>query len=246
MKIIKDDIICIIPARGGSKGLPRKNVKLINNEPLISRPIRQAIESKVIGTVLVTTDDDEIAKLAIETGAKVPFIRPKDLSKDLTTTEDTLKHALLTYEEMIGKKFELAIFLTATDIFRNPNWIVEGVKRIINNPNLDSVFVGYATHKNFWEQKKDGSWERLRGWMKNYSSRQIRRQIIREDTGLMSVSRAWLWREGRRIGDNVDVIINHDSFTSIDIHSEEDLFLANFAINLSKKKNKESQKINIL
>ena len=63
MKITKEDIICIIPARGGSKGLPRKNVKLINNEPLIVRPIRQAIESKIIGTILVTTDDEEIANL---------------------------------------------------------------------------------------------------------------------------------------------------------------------------------------
>ena len=235
MKINKEDIICIIPARGGSKGLPRKNVKLINNEPLIVRPIRQAIESNVIGTILVTTDDEEIANLAKAAGAIVPFVRPADLAEDLTTTEDTLRHALITYEEMIGKKFELAIFLTATDIFRNPSWIVQAVNKIVNNPNLESVFAGHATHKNFWEQKEDGSWERLKGWMKSYSSRQIRKQIIREDTGLMSVSRAWLWREGRRIGDKVDVIVNHDSFTSIDIHSEEDLLLANFAINIKKK-----------
>tara|TARA_B100001093_G_scaffold517637_1_gene599832 strand:+ start:2049 stop:2765 length:717 start_codon:yes stop_codon:yes gene_type:complete len=234
--IDKEDIICIIPARGGSKGLPRKNVKLINNEPLISRPIRQAAESGVIGTILVTTDDEEIAKLAKEAGAIVPFIRPSDLAEDLTTTEDTLKHALLTYENIIKKKFKLAIFLTATDIFRDPKWIVEGVKKMINNSNLESVFVGHATHKNFWEQKEDGSWKRLKDWMKYYSSRQNRKEVIREDTGLMSVSRASLWREGRRIGDKVDIIVNHNSFTSIDIHDEEDLLLANFAIKLDKEK----------
>ncbi len=89
--------------------------------------------------------------------ATVPFIRPSDLAEDLTTTEDTLKHALLTYEEMIGKKFELAIFLTATDIFRNPEWIKEGVEKMKNNPKLESVFSGHATHKNFWEQQEDGS-----------------------------------------------------------------------------------------
>lgn len=235
MSISKEDVICIIPARGGSKGLLRKNVKLINNEPLIARPIRHAIESGVIGTVLVTTDDQEIAQIAKNAGAVVPFIRPSNLAEDLTTTEDTLRHALITYEEMIDKKFELAIFLTATDIFRNPEWIKEGVEKMKNNPKLESVFSGHATHKNFWEQQEDGSWERIRDWMADYSSRQVRRHIIREDTGLMCVSRAWLWREGRRIGDTVDVIQNHDDFTGIDIHHEEDLKLANNAINIRSK-----------
>jgi CMP-N-acetylneuraminic acid synthetase len=232
LSISKEDIICIIPARGGSKGLPRKNTKLIGDEPLIARPIRQAIESDVIGTVLVTTDDVEIAKIAEGAGATVPFIRPPELAEDLTTTEDTLKHALETYENMIGKQFELAVFLTATDIFRNPEWIKQGIEKIKNNAELESVFSGHATHKNFWEQQEDGSWKRVRDWMADYSSRQVRRHIIREDTGLMCVSRAWLWREGRRIGDNVDVITNHDDFTSIDIHHEEDLRLANDAIKI--------------
>ena len=232
MSISKEDIVCIIPARGGSKGLPRKNIRLINNEALIVRPIRHAIASGVIGTILVTTDDNEIANLARNAGAIVPFIRPSNLSEDLTTTEDTLKHALLKYEEMINKKFKLAVFLTATDIFRNPNWIKEGVEKMKNNPSLESVFSGNATHKNFWEKQEDGSWKRLRGWMSVYSSRQTRRSIIREDTGLMCVSRASLWREGRRIGDNIDVIVNDDDFTSIDIHHEEDLAIANQAIKI--------------
>jgi CMP-N-acetylneuraminic acid synthetase len=234
MDFSKEDIICIIPARGGSKGLPRKNIKLIDNEPLIVRPIKHALESGAIGTVLVTTDDEEIAQIAKNAGAIVPFIRPSELAEDLTTTEDTLKHALITYEGMIGKEFELAVFLTSTDIFRDPEWIKEGIERIKKNPELDSVFVGHATHKNFWEEQEDGSWKRIRDWMSDYSSRQVRRHIIREDTGLMCVSRAWLWRKGRRIGDNVDVITNHDDFTGIDIHHEEDLKLANEAIKIRK------------
>mgnify|MGYP006090573543 CR=1 FL=1 len=235
MSISKKDIVCIIPARGGSKGLLRKNVRLIDHEALIVRPIRHAIESGVIGTILVTTDDNEIANLARNAGAIVPFIRPSSLSEDLATTEDTLKHALLTYEEMIHKKFKLAVFLTATDIFRNPEWIIEGIEKMKKNPNLDSVFSGHTTHKNFWEKQEDGSWKRLRNWMSLYSSRQTRRSIIREDTGLMCVSRASLWREGRRIGDNIDVIVNDDDFTNIDIHHEEDLELANHAIKIRSK-----------
>ena len=234
MDILKEDIICVIPARGGSKGLLRKNVKLIGSEPLIARPVRQAIESGVIGTVLVTTDDEEIAKIAKDAGATI-LIRPSDLAKDLTTTEDTLKHALVTHESEIGKQFELAVFLTATDIFRNPEWIKEGVEKMKNNSKLESVFSGHSTHKNFWERQEDGSWKRVKDWMADYSSRQIRRHIVREDTGLMCISRAWLWRRGKRIGDSVDIIQNSDSFTSIDIHYEEDLILANSAIKIRSK-----------
>jgi CMP-N,N'-diacetyllegionaminic acid synthase len=234
LSISKEDIICVIPARGGSKGLPRKNVKLIDGEPLITRPIRHAMESGVIGTILVTTDDQEIAKIAKNAGAIVPFIRPLELAEDLTTTEDTLKHALVTYEKMVDKEFKLAIFLTATDIFRNPEWIKIGVEKMKKNPKLESVFSGHATHKNFWEQQENGSWERVRNWMADYSSRQVRRHIIREDTGLMCISRAWLWREGKRIGNIVDVLVNYDDFTGIDIHHEEDLKLANEAIKIRK------------
>ena len=73
--------------------------------------------------------------------------------------------------------------------------------------------------------------------MASYSSRQIRRSIVREDTGLACASRAWLWREGRRIGDKVEIIENDDDFTGIDIHTKEDLALAQAAIDIRKKEN---------
>ena len=237
MSISIEDVICIIPARGGSKGLPRKNTLLLDGEPLVARPIRQAIESGVIGTVLVTTDDNEIARISESAGAIVPFIRPPELSQDLTSTEDTLKHALLEYEREIKKKFEIAVFLTATDIFRKVQWIKDAVLMLKENPKLESVFSGHATHKNYWNQQDDGSWERLKPWMKTYTSRQIKKPIIREDTGITCASRAWLWREGRRIGDVVDIIVNDDDFTGIDIHQMRDLMLAEKALEINKNMN---------
>jgi CMP-N,N'-diacetyllegionaminic acid synthase len=227
-----DDVICIICARGGSKGLSRKNVRPLGGEPLIARPIRHALASGVVGTVLVTTDDDEIASAAREAGAVVPFLRPAELAQDLTTTEDTLKHALVTYERMVGRQFEIAVFVTATDIFRDPAWIREAVETLRNRPELESVFSGHKTHKNFWERQEDGSWVRLRPWMAVYSSRQVRRPVVREDTGLACASRARLWREGRRIGDRVEIIVNDDAFTGIDIHEDEDLQLAEAALRI--------------
>lgn len=228
------EVICVICARGGSKGLPRKNLKLLDGEPLIARPIRHARESGVIGTILVTTDDEEIAQAARAAGAEVPFLRPPELAEDLTTTEDTLKHALVTYEAMTNKRFQIAVFLTATDIFRDPLWVREAVEMLWAKPELESVFSGHKTHKNFWEEQLDGTWVRLREWMAVYSSRQIRRAVVREDTGLACASRAWLWREGRRIGDKVGVIVNDDDFTGIDIHQEEDLKLAQAALNIRR------------
>jgi len=232
-----DDVICIVCARGGSKGLPRKNVKLLEDQPLIARPVRDALASGVIGTVLVTTDDEEIAQAARAAGAVVPFLRPSDLGQDLTTMEATLKHALLTYEAMVSKTFEIAVFLTATDIFREPAWIRAAVETLRSRPELESVFSGHKTHKNFWEQQEDGSWVRLRTWMAIYSSRQVRRPVVREDTGVACASRAWLWREGRRIGDKVEILVNDDPFTGIDIHTDEDLKLAEAALAIRKGEN---------
>ena len=93
-------IISIILARGGSKGLYKKNLRLLDNEPLIARSIRHIKESEINSEILVSTDDKEIAEIAKNNGALVPFIRPKELAEDLTTTEDSLKHALIEFEKL--------------------------------------------------------------------------------------------------------------------------------------------------
>lgn len=230
-------IITIILARGGSKGLYKKNLRILDSEPLIARAIRHVKESGINSDILVSTDDKEISDIAKQNGALVPFIRPEELSEDLTTTEDSLRHALIEFEKLKNIKFDIGVFITATDIFRDPIWIKEAVDYLIDNPKIESVFSGHKTHKNFWEKDKNGKWIRLREWMANYSSRQIRTPIVREDTGLACASRAYLWREGKRIGDSVEIITNDDDFTSIDIHNLDDLLLAEAAIKIRKKSN---------
>tara|TARA_A100001015_G_C14862512_1_gene660959 strand:- start:175 stop:888 length:714 start_codon:yes stop_codon:yes gene_type:complete len=230
MTIKKSDIICIIPARGGSQGLKMKNVRMLNKKKLIQYPIEYALKSNLVGTVLVTTDNEIIAKVARKYGAITPFIRPKRHSGKFSTTEKTLQHALLTYEKMINKKFKLCVFLTCTDLFRRNTWIRKGINKIKNNNKIESVFVGCKTHKNFWERNnyKFGKWKRIKDFMKEYSSRQVKKYIVREDTGLFCVSRANLWRKGKRIGDNVEIILNDDFLTSVDIHDENDLKIADY------------------
>jgi CMP-N,N'-diacetyllegionaminic acid synthase len=226
----ENETLCVIPARGGSKGLPGKNIRPILGKPLIAWTIEAALESPVIDTVLVTTDCEEIAKIAKEFGAEVPFLRPEALAEDLTTTEATLQHALLTYEEMTGREVDICVFMTATCVFRDPEWIVDAVSLLKTRPELESVFTGSVTSKNYWQRDSDGKPERVLPWMREYSSRQIRNVIYREDTPIVSASRASLWREGRRIGDNVEIIEVKDSATDIDIHEEFDFFLAEQAL----------------
>ena len=222
--------ICIIPARGGSKGLPGKNIKALAGKPLINWPIKAAIASGVVDDVFVSTDDPSIAGHARLAGALVPFLRPSEFAEDLTTTEDTLQNALLEFEAYANQKYDIAVFLTATDVFRHPDWIKAAVTALINNPELESAFAVHQTTKNYWHKNEEGEWERVLPWMRDYSSRQIRNKTYREDTGLTCASRAWLWREGRRIGDKVHLIPNDNSETVIDIHSAFDLFLAQKAI----------------
>ena len=232
---MKSETICIILARGGSKGIKKKNLRKVNGKPLIYYPISDAIKSKVIDHIVVSTDDKKIAKVAKSYGATIPFMRPKRLAGDLSTTEDGLKHALINYEKLIKKKFKYCVYLGATDIFRDVNWIKKGLEILKNEKKIESVFSGHIVHKNFWEKKK-GRWIRLRSWMKKYSSRQIRQKIIREDTALTCVSRAHLWRKGRRIGDKVKIIENKDVLTSLEIHERKDLKIVNQLFKMRLKK----------
>ncbi len=231
----KLQVLCVIPARSGSKGLPGKNIKKINGHPLIAYPISAARLSKSCDKIIITTDSYKIAKIAKKYNAEVPFIRPKNISSDTATTEDTLQHALLKYEKISNIKFDLCVYLTATDIFRDPNWIKIAVKEMTKDDSIDSCFIGNKTHKNFWLYSKNNVPNRLHKMMKTYSSRQQKKPIFREDTGLTCVSRASIWRKGKRIGDNVKIIEIENSETDIDIHNDFDFYLAKKAIDYFKK-----------
>ncbi|SHN89657.1 N-Acetylneuraminate cytidylyltransferase [Bathymodiolus heckerae thiotrophic gill symbiont] len=91
--------ICVIPARGGSKRIPRKNIKAFNGKPIIAYSIEAALESNCFDQVIVSTDDNEIAEVAKTYGAKVPFIRPAELSNDYAGTIPVIKHTIEWLED---------------------------------------------------------------------------------------------------------------------------------------------------
>lgn len=106
-------ILCIIPARGGSKRLPGKNIKLLNGIPLIGYAIAAAKGSQHVDRVIVSTDNESIAKMAREQGAEVPFMRPIELASDTTPTLPVLQHVVKHFED-VGEKFDLIVLIQPT------------------------------------------------------------------------------------------------------------------------------------
>ena len=233
-------VICIIPARGGSKGIKLKNLQKVNNKPLIYYPIKAALKSGVCDKVCVSTDSTIIANTSKKYGAEVPLLREKKYANDFTSTEETLKNSLLQFEKHYGLKFDICVFLTATNIFRKIGWIKECVNFLKKNQKYDSAFSAHKIYKHFWHENK-GKLSKVAKWMNSYTSRQIAPKLYREDTGLALASRSFLWRKGKRIGKKVKLIINEDSFTGIDIHDQKDLFLADASLKylIKNKKHKD-------
>lgn len=220
----KDNVVAIIPARGGSKGLLRKNVRPIAGKPLLAWTIEAARQAESLDRIIVSTDDHEIAGIAREYGAEVPFVRPPELAQDHTPTEPVLKHAVTWLDEQEHYQVDVVVFLQPTDIFRPRGIIDQVVRRLLAHPELDSVFSAYATHKNFW-RRTGGRFERLAADI-DYGPRQAREHLYREDTGIACATRAAWIRKGQRVGDNVDIVVTHEQVTYVDIHDHFTFWLA--------------------
>jgi CMP-N,N'-diacetyllegionaminic acid synthase len=111
-------VLGIIPARGGSKGLPGKNVREMCGKPLIAWSIEKAKKSRYLDCLMVTTDSEEIADVARRFGADVPFLRPAELATDKASTYDVIRHALAHAKEFEGKEYDLIVLLEPTSPLR--------------------------------------------------------------------------------------------------------------------------------
>lgn len=131
--------ICVIPARGGSKRIPRKNIKVFHGKPMIAWSIETALNSGCFDEVWVSTDDEEIASIAKAFGSKVPFIRPLQLSDDYATTADVMEHAVQMMDAKCPKQLNYVCCLYATAPFVQISDLHMGLKLIQEN-SLDFVF----------------------------------------------------------------------------------------------------------
>lgn len=112
-------VLAIIPARGGSKGIPRKNIKDLCGKPLIAWTIEEALKSKYIDRTIVSTEDEEIAEISKKYGAEIPFLRPKELAEDDTPTVDVVIYLINWLERSEGYKYDYVCVLQCTSPFRN-------------------------------------------------------------------------------------------------------------------------------
>ncbi|WP_269532005.1 pseudaminic acid cytidylyltransferase [Chitinimonas sp. BJYL2] len=131
--------VAIIPARGGSKRIPRKNVKPFHGKPMLAYSIAAAKASGLFDRVVVTTDDDEIITLARELGAEVPFVRPAELADDHTTTIAVIQHAIKTLQDD-GEPVSMACCIYATAPFVQPRYLREGFETLSKHADKSYAF----------------------------------------------------------------------------------------------------------
>lgn len=129
--------IAIIPARGGSKRIPRKNLKLFDGVPMIARSIGTALASGLFSEVIVSTDDEEIAEVAKAHGAQVPFLRPAALADDFTGTAAVIAHAL---DELRERAFEFVCCIYATAPLLQARFLCEGFDLLREHPDKSFAF----------------------------------------------------------------------------------------------------------
>jgi len=135
----KLDVLALILARGGSKSVPRKNIIEINGKPLISYTIKQALASNLITRTIVSTDDEEIARISKTWGAEIPFMRPSAIARDDSIDFEAFIHCLDWLKQNENYEPELVVHLRATGPVRRIEVIDRAIEKMANTPDADSL-----------------------------------------------------------------------------------------------------------
>jgi CMP-N,N'-diacetyllegionaminic acid synthase len=133
------EVLALIPARGGSKAMPRKNLRLLAGKPLIVHSIEHALAAERVTRTIVSTDDEEIAEVARAAGAEVPFMRPAELAQDDSPDLGVFRHALLWLDEHDSYRPELIVHLRPTQPVRKVAFVDEAVREMAADPSADSL-----------------------------------------------------------------------------------------------------------
>jgi len=152
-------VLAIIPARGGSKSIPKKNIQLLGGIPLLVYSIRDALASRHITRVIVSTDDPEIAAIALAHGAETPFLRPAEFAQDFSVDYEFLRHAVEWLKENEQYEPDLIVHLRPTEPMRNPSVLDLAIETLRRNPEADSlrsVHVAKQTPYKMWTRQENG------------------------------------------------------------------------------------------
>lgn len=224
------NILGIIPARGGSKGLPKKNVKILDDKPLIAWSIQAALESKKLNAVIVSSDNKEIIDVSKKHGAEVPFVRPDSLSTDSATTKDVIVHALNHYSSN-NITFDYVVLLQPTSPFRKEGDIDLAIKKAIET-NADMVVSVKETSSNpyyvLFEEDENG-------YLKKSKEAQFTRRqdcpVVYEYNGSIYVIKVSSLLKTETLSFKKIIKFEMDASHSIDIDNQLDFDFAEFMIN---------------
>lgn len=150
-------MIAFIPARGGSKGLPGKNIRLLNGKPLIAHTIEAALNAKSIDRVIVTTDSEQIADIAKRAGAEVPFLRPANLASDTASAVDVYLHAAEYMRDHFDVNTEKFMVLLPTSPLRTSHHIDEAAELFVKQKATTLISVTEADTPPSWYMRIDDS-----------------------------------------------------------------------------------------
>ena len=212
--------LAIIPARGGSKEIPRKNVRPLGGKPLIVHSIELALNSPSISFCMVSTDDQEIAEVSRSHGAEVPFMRPPELAEDSSAMEPVLQHAVMEVEGLIDRPVTHVVLLLPTVPLR-PAGCVEEAIALQKETQADSVVsVSRHDYPVSWLLKIEaGILKPLRDDFGSVTQRQVAPEAYRKNDAVFVIKRDLLIDRGTLFGDHtVPLIIDADPL--IDINSE--------------------------
>lgn len=203
----KKTVLGIIIARGGSKGIPRKNIKPLLGKPLIYYTIEAGKSSRLLDRLIVSTEDKEIADIARSYRAEVPFMRPLELALDDTPSLSVLQHAISFMEQMGYFYPDIIVLLEPTAPLRRAEHIDQGIRKILDT-NADSVISVCPLEKNPYGIKRvDG--DRAFNFIesdKTYTKRQDLPKLYRFNAALYITKSHIVMKENRILGDDVRVI----------------------------------------
>ncbi len=232
--IYNKKVLCIIPARGGSKGIPRKNIIEIDGKPLVAYSIECAKESRYIDSVVVSTDDEEIAAVSKAWGAEVPFLRPKELAHD---TSKTIEAVLFTVDELQKRTciFDILVLLQPTQPLRTAVQVDEAI-RLFMEKQEDVVSLSAVSEHPVLMRKLDETTQNVKPLLSQNST--VRRQDMETFfivNGAIYVNGIQNLSKETSFNDNPIGYVMNESIT-VDIDDELDLRWARFLLNKGKSK----------
>lgn len=216
-------ILALIPARGGSKGIPRKNIQSLGGKPLLAYSIEAALKTPSIDRVVVSTDDDDIGAVARQYGAEVIW-RPAEISGDSASSESALLHALDHLQDLNGYQPDLVVFLQATSPIRQPHDVQNAIDHLLQE-DADSLFSACHIEGFIW-QSVGGRISPVNYEPERRPLRQELEKEIVEENGSIYIFKPWVLRQHHsRLGGKI-AIYPMSRLSSLQIDRPADLELA--------------------